>query len=311
MKKALFILLSIFSFGFSHAQKWAPIGSKWTYSFMEGLGTFYREYPVLWETKDTITIQGKLCSITCPKTTGGVWLDDTTDMFKAMITYEDSGKVYWYVPDSAFFTVLYDFTKNVGESWEIKGMHLYGFTKSCPLKVTVQSVGVDTINGIPLKSMVIKDPSSLPVFGGKIIQGIGNLYYPRPIPYRICATPSDVDDYYGLRCIDIPGIGVHDFKIVPTCDYTKTSIKEQKQSNTIVVNPNPSSSDYELQYHIQNTEPLQLKVSDLTGRLILNASLSPQKNSYHIKADNWVSGVYIYQLISEGVVLKNGKLIKE
>lgn len=310
MKKLLCFFLFIICMGNTKAQKWAPIGAKWTYSFLEGLGSFMRSYPVLWETKDTITIQGKLCSITCPKTSSGVWLTDTSDMFRTMITYEDSGKVYWYVPDSAFFTVLYDFNKNVDESWVIRGMHYRTASSSCPLKVTVVSVGMDTINGIPLKSMVIKDPTSMPVFRGKIIQGIGHLELPRPIPARVCATPSDVEDYDGLRCIDIPGIGFHDFKREPTCDYVRTSVNEYNQSNPeIKLFPNPSSNYYEIEYNNEDHSPTSISITDLSGRSLAQYPL-PQGKS-HIEASSWASGLYFYSIRQGGKTLYNGKIIKQ
>lgn len=308
MKKFFLFLLFIVCLGNAYAQKWAPIGARWTYSFMEGLGTFIRSYPVLWETKDTVRIQGKLCSITCPKSSSGVWLTDSSDMFRTMITYEDSGKVYWYVPDSAFFTVLYDFTKNVGDSWEIKGMHTRFALNSCPLKVTVMSVGLDTINGIPLKSMVIKDPTGMPVFGGKIIQGIGHIDLPRPIPARICATPSDVEDYFGLRCIDIPGIGFHDFKREPTCDFVRTSVMELSKNYQYRIVPNPSSGDITISVASMSMKLIQTKVYDLMGRIVYQSPIQFVNNSASLNLDV-ANGTYLLELQDEGGNVQRERIV--
>jgi hypothetical protein len=81
-------------------------------------------------------------------------------------------------------------------------------------------------------------------------------------------------------------------------------------ANYINIYPNPSTSDYELQYEVQNKEPLQLVISDITGRILLQTNLPAQQNTYHIHAVNWASGVYIYQLSREGAIFKTGKLIK-
>jgi hypothetical protein len=81
-------------------------------------------------------------------------------------------------------------------------------------------------------------------------------------------------------------------------------------ANYINIYPNPSTSDYELQYEVQNNEPLQLVISDITGRILLQTNLPAQQNSYHINAANWATGVYVYQLSGDGAIIKTGKLIK-
>jgi hypothetical protein len=81
-------------------------------------------------------------------------------------------------------------------------------------------------------------------------------------------------------------------------------------ANYINIYPNPSSNDYELQYQSQNKEPLQLVISDITGRTMLQANLSTQQNTYHINTANWAAGVYLYQLSQKGTTTMSGKLVK-
>jgi hypothetical protein len=81
-------------------------------------------------------------------------------------------------------------------------------------------------------------------------------------------------------------------------------------ANYINIYPNPSTSDYELQYEVQNKEPLQLVISDITGRILLQTNLPAHQNSYHIHAANWAAGVYLYQLSQKGTTTMSGKLVK-
>ncbi len=81
-------------------------------------------------------------------------------------------------------------------------------------------------------------------------------------------------------------------------------------ANYINIYPNPSTSDYELQYEVQNKEPLQLVISDITGRMLLQTNLPAHQNSYHIHAANWATGVYVYQVTQGTKSLYYGKLLK-
>src|SRR4051812_604502 len=109
--KQLFFLATFLIFSPIYAQSWAPIGTKWTF----GVGSFfgdqtgYRE----WLSVGDTLVGGKLCKL-IKGSEESVWGDPLDN---TIITYEDSNIVYWYTNNQ--FTTLYDFNKNVGETWTI------------------------------------------------------------------------------------------------------------------------------------------------------------------------------------------------
>jgi hypothetical protein len=111
---------------------------------------------------------------------------------------------------------------------------------------------------------------------------------------------------YNLTCAG-SGEGIFIHKMSPTT----TSIKDVSSLDDVTVYPNPTTEDYELRYKGEGNEPLQLMVSDITGRILLQVNLSAQQSIYHINATNWATGVYVYQLSQEDIMLKTGKLIKQ
>lgn len=129
---AAFFMLAWYSI---NAQAWAPAGAKWTYGIAYAF-TAERNYKVWEYTRDT-TIAGHNCKVI--QRIGTYVSGDLSDK---MITYEDSGVVYWYYANQ--FTVLYNFNKQVGDSWAI-------IIDTCSLNVTVTATGMDTINNRALR----------------------------------------------------------------------------------------------------------------------------------------------------------------
>lgn len=106
MRTSLLILLMFISFGL-HAQKWAPLGSSYTYTLMDQTDMYFKSKPVKWTVVDTVTKKGHLCSILQSE------LSTTPNpLYNKMISYADADKVYWYIPELDDFTVLYDFSKS-------------------------------------------------------------------------------------------------------------------------------------------------------------------------------------------------------
>lgn len=305
MKKLVLFLLVLFCFENMQAQKWAPIGTKWNYTHFEAFSS--GQWPSEWKVVDTITIKGKLCSI----------IQNSIDIFDTnsrrnhtMITYEDSDIVYWYRPVLHDFTVLYDFNKKVGESWDIRGLQpIFPSTDTtvCSIKMTVTKVGIDTINGIPLKTMLTEcTPKASSSFGGKIIQYIGNLSNIRPNPDFACKPITESWDYYGLRCFDNSFIGFHDFQIVPYCDYTATGIAELKNENSVSITPNPFID----LLTIKSTQSATISIMNLLGQSVYHNTIQ-NSSPMHINTASWTSGVYWYSIRLQNQYISYGKLIKQ
>ena len=314
MKKTLslfFILL--FSFQ-SKAQRWFPLGATFTFTMRSGesLGVI-PDRPVLWTVRDTVMKKGKMC-----KEFGFIPSEPKESRaMPSIYVYDSNSVVYWYRPHLDSFTVLYDFNKNVGESWKIFGVRSIrplSDTIGCTLTARVMKKDTIILNGFPLRRMNIEiDDVFGAVFGGgfsgTIVEYVGHLQRPRPDPFYACEAVSESNDFFGLRCFDHPDIGFHDFKLVPYCDYVPTSIDEFNAAQDLNISPNPATDFFEISYQNKNKAETTLEVCNLLGQEILKEKLNAGNNK--INASEWARGVYVYRIRQEGKIIAKGKLAKQ
>ena len=135
----------------------APQGAEWYFDVFNPWGT-HPEYQRFFVDGDTI-IQGHQCSIIDQH-----FLD--TGHEGGEFVYEEDNKVYWFNPTTNAFSILYDFDAEAGESW-------YYEVGDCSHQVTVDSVASVTWNGHNYRTQWVRFNEDLPVFRGKIIEGIG------------------------------------------------------------------------------------------------------------------------------------------
>ncbi len=101
---------------------------------------------------------------------------------------------------------------------------------------------------------------------------------------------------------------------IADCDSTVvfTDIEEPLITPTpfsLSLYPNPASEQVEVAYQIPKDGIL--KVYDYQGQLIDEKPLDGGNSSLILKLEDWVSGVYLYQLEIEGERLESGKLVVE
>ena len=257
-------------------QTWAPAGAKWTfgvaYAFSPAIE--YREWI---STGDTL-ISGHNCKII--QRNGGVVAGDISDK---LITYEDSDIIYWYNINQ--FTVLYDFNKNAGDTW-------ITITDTCGLLITVDSTGIDTINGFPLKALYIS--SSDFAFNGKVLEHIGNIWRPNPdISYHCFNWVIDANYYTGLRCYEDSAFGFHSFNIAPSCDYN-TGIDEIKNMLGLSFFPNPTLSELGIN-SFESEDNSELTIYNVLGEKRLTlfpVPGTPKDEGLRIDVSSLASGIY-------------------
>lgn len=276
MKKLFFVIILFPLANIASGQTWAPTGAKWTY----GVGYMgpYIDFREWVSTSDTI-VGGHNCKLI--KRNGSLV---ASDISSELITYEDSSKVYWYNINQ--FTVLYDFNKNVGDTWTI-------FNDTCSLLITVDSIGIDTINGFPLKALYISSEDM--AFTGKILQHIGHLSMPNPAFNFHCFGIFDDTNYYtGLRCYEDSVIGFHSFGIAPSCDYTN-GINELENPFGLLLFPNPTSNQLNIKTNFNREFPF--KIYNTLGQLVKKGNLEFGLTT--ILIDDLSAGVYSIELIAD------------
>lgn len=186
MKKALVILTAIvfttLTMVCGQTREFAPVGTEWYFnesSFMGSATSYYRMASV----GDTV-INGHECRrITQPHY--------SSDLRGEQYVYNEGSTVYWYNAVIDDFTILYDFSLEVGEVWTIE-------VDSCSYYVEILSVEEVTWEGHTYKIQnVVSDDW---VFSGKIIEGIGYEYGLFPSGYACHGEIYDgpAPDY--LRC---------------------------------------------------------------------------------------------------------------
>jgi hypothetical protein len=97
------------------------------------------------------------------------------------------------------------------------------------------------------------------------------------------------------------------------CDL-KDGIPQWKAPNAgigLKVYPNPASEKIFIRYNVPNSETikLRLRISDLTGRNIISKELHNRKGYTEVNTQELNAGVYLIELIDNGVVIKAAKEI--
>lgn len=311
--KQIFTLVFVLFFALqTQAQRWFPLGATFTFTMRSGetLG-YIPDKPVLWKVKDTVIKKGKMC-----KEFGCIPSEfEESKVMLSIYVYDSNSVVYWYRPHLDSFTVLYDFNKNVGETWKIFGVRSirhFSDTIGCTLTARVMKKDTIIINGFPLRRMDIDIDylsGAAGGFSGTIVEYVGHLQRPRPDPFYACEAVSESNDFFGLRCFDHPDIGFHDFKLVPYCDYVRSSIDEFNAAQDLNISPNPATDFFDIKYQNTNKAAATIFVSNLMGQQVLGQKLN--EGNQKINASNWSTGLYFYQIIQGGHVIAKGKLMKE
>jgi len=80
-------------------------------------------------------------------------------------------------------------------------------------------------------------------------------------------------------------------------DEVQVGLSED-QLNSVVVFPNPASSEFTVKLYTKSTEDISLEVRDLAGRLILNDAYHPYagNQTLSIPVVEWAEGIYFVQL---------------
>jgi hypothetical protein len=107
--------------------------------------------------------------------------------------YEENGVVYWWNKLLGKFTVLYDFSAEVGDEWTIE-------VGDNTITTHVYDSELEYINGIPYKRLTIADPDN--IFSNDLVSNIGHLtsFFPERL-----MTQGKNYRVEGMRCYWVDG----------------------------------------------------------------------------------------------------------
>lgn len=157
------------------------MGGEWYYEIINGVGNVSFQH--LANQSDT-TINHKKIKVIVKTNT----LYDKDLEISYEYIYDEDGKVFWWNKTLGEFTVLYDFTAEIGDEWEIK-------VGESSITMHVDAVGEAEYNGNVFKSLTVSDENN--IFSGTILCSIGHLT--SFFPEKLLKNKSDFS-VNGIRC---------------------------------------------------------------------------------------------------------------
>lgn len=285
--------------------EFAPIGATYYYLQETQFGPDNPLTPSVPSTTvigDTI-IQGQACRVLFGA--GMNWLCNTSEEGEIFM-YEESKKVYYFHHGTQTFDLLYDFSKNAGEYWEVPAFCYSGPGCGFDQNFTVM---VDSVSQIDLNGLAVK-VQHVTLFNAEgninyanIYEGIGDIDHMFFEESWHCTTAHDW--IRGLRCYDSPVDGVFSFfDDEGTCGMVVDTDEINDKELFVHVFPNPSSEKIRVSitgyfdwflYNLQG-ERLEWKTDNI--------------NEDEIALERFQKGIYFLK-IKQGDKVKVEKIIKQ
>jgi hypothetical protein len=116
---------------------------------------------------------------------------------------------------------------------------------------------------------------------------------------RVAAKVNGVYGNYGIACtVTTPGGSDSSRQIVENTDFSLTAY------------PNPSNSDFKLQFNGANEDAVSILVFDMTGRQIENKEVNASAIENISIGQNYSVGIYNV-IVSQGMNTKTVRLVKK
>ena len=311
MKQLFIAIILLLAVGETHAQKWFTPASKWYYGRMNMVGTNSAfEIKVL---KDTI-IESKNCVILTSRIK-----DPFTQQWSIVSTYgdfilhDDTLTHIQYVFSKGSFHELYNFNKSIGDTLFIPGLWGPPFSPiDSGAWSRIDSVGVDTIMGIPFKTMFYKEIRKVDGtaydwrFNGKVIEGIGNIFTPYPWFQGV----SDFENPSSLRCFENETISLKLTDLPCDTSINYVSVKEIFDDKSVTIFPNPFNNYLELDFSKLNQTPYKIILVNSLGQIKHEFTIQDLKQKIKLETTNLSDGFYYCQIFV-GDIVSTYKLIKQ
>ena len=286
LKAFLLILIHVVC---AQAQEFAPVGATWHYTerfaFSSNIGFLKIE-----SVGDTL-INGKNCRILqANHPIAQVFWSDPY-----YVAWEDSA-AWFYEPYFDDFRILFDLKAEKDSSWMVI-FRVNDWESIDSLKVTVDSTGMETLNGFDLKKLYVTYQamnSGYPniAYNGEILEKIGDIDYLFNL-YGMVGVAVDANYSGGLRCYEDPDFGFYSTGIADSCTYV--GVPELKPDDPVRVYPNPVSEQLFIDFDDTDAGPFSLEIFSTTGRLIYRVDKLP-RNGTILNRNMLTQGIIILKL---------------
>ena len=189
--------------------------------------------------------------------------DEITEVTHEYII-EENNKVYWWNKDLEEFTLLYDYTAETDDEWEIK-------VGTEAITVHVDSIGLFDYEGETKKVLHISDAGN--IFNGDIVVGYGHMT--SFFPEKLMRHASDFT-VNGLRCYWV-GDALLYHNGDEDCDaiYSELHGVEETYEDYFVVYPNPANGVLFVETRLIASLPDQTyRITNLMGQTLMTGTLS-------------------------------------
>lgn len=253
----------------------APIGAKWYYGIQLSQSAPDKDYRTLEVIKDTL-IDGKQCSVL--EQTEHYKNGDAEYISGYKYLFYDQQKVYRWDKEKEGFSLLYDLSANVGDSWTVPCLSCGNPASDSFITIHVNSVKYIQLSGKYLKQLTVS-VDGLYSFGETITERIGGNGYLFLFDYG-------ADDTFipNLRCYsdgEITGSFSGE-----ACDAIVSEVTNPTENKLSII----VAKDYVIipESILSNTD--KVRFYDVTGKCIL--AVAPDKNG-KISISTLSKGVYI------------------
>ena len=218
---------------------------------------------------------------------------------------EENGIVYEYDEGEEIDKILFDYTLEQGDSFNLIGSAYDPFSGLCSsggvsiweAELTVSSVEELVIAGQSRKVITFLQSNSQVQF--QWLEGIGNIS-----GFDMLWEQVDLTNGSQLVCFTTYGV-TYFFNGATSCDNTTLSVSENLKTQ-IILYPNPVANKSILQIPSE-AEIDQLRIYNITGKLIKEEVITT--NYYILNDMDFASGLYFYQVSSKGKSIKTEKFI--
>ncbi len=311
--KSIFVLLLLLAVtGMAKGQTHKDYPAKeWYYGFASHevwSSRFFYQHLVM--AGDTV-IMGKECVIIKQADDYGNGFSATTFGYVNMgkqtfFLHREPDKLLWFNEEIGEFTVLHDYSAQVGDSWTIQ-------VDSCSFDVVVDSTDLFFFGGKSHRVLYVHDyvseTSHFPYYSGCIIEDVGHTkhFFPIEIYWQchnsyLCGTP----EMLGIRCVLEDGKTLYHQGEVD-CDSVYTishiGIEDNAEIPNVILYPNPVSDILYIQIHnnLLYNNNFTYQIFDCQGICCTSGII---KQSDSISVAHLSKGFYILE-ISTPYITKN------
>ena len=287
------------------AQKeFAPFGAEWYFSKLEDWNPPYEGYVKFTSVKDTIINDTLAHTIQRIYYTshGEIehWPDDYIHQSGDTIFYFREGK----------FRILYNFSLEKGDTMQF----YYNEVNPCGNEekigyVIIDSVYIQTINDVDLKTFLCSPVENSPWEYYKIAEGIGHYSGFYPEFNNTCDIEDFIPEIGELRCYSDDEVDIVNIWNKP-CDTIinyNVFIDEYKTNNCFIIYPIPSDQQVIIKSNDSNKYIKYIEIYSMSEEIILKKYMCEDNCSIDISSI--LSGLYLIKIVSETDLISIQKLI--